>query len=93
MLRLSPGMELDGVEAVRLFKLLDADGNGSIEIDEQLNWHPWALTRWDLPTMTKIQETPFSNVFKSYTSSAAGHFYARVAKACLALFVNLLLSF
>eukprot|EP00435_Cladocopium_sp_Y103_P022091 s2928_g5.t1 len=27
-------MELDGVEAVRLFKLLDADGNGSIEIDE-----------------------------------------------------------
>lgn len=31
-----PGMELDGIEAVRLFKLLDADGNGAIEIDEQL---------------------------------------------------------
>lgn len=30
------GMELDGIEAVRLFKLLDADGNGAIEIDEQL---------------------------------------------------------
>jgi len=29
-------MELDGIEAVRLFKLLDADGNGAIEIDEQL---------------------------------------------------------
>jgi hypothetical protein len=40
-----PGMELDGVEAVRLFKLLDADGNGSIEIDEQLGT-PWALRRW-----------------------------------------------
>ncbi len=38
-------MELDGIEAVRLFKLLDADGNGSIEIDEQRAWNGW---EWDV---------------------------------------------
>lgn len=39
------GMELDGIEAVRLFKLLDADGNGAIEIDEQLYCKGfWQLT-------------------------------------------------
>ena len=49
------GMELDGVEAVRLFKLLDADGNGSIEIDELLSY--WKRTEFPWLVMTCHQTT------------------------------------